>query len=164
MARQRLSSWWTAGSGWTEGFVMVMVMVMVMVRVDRRFCDGDGRGGNRAFFFFLILLWWWTQTLSPGKTLYECHIDDAYVTQLWRNFQMWAWVPSRRRPPLWVRWFQLLPMLLKVKTFSLFYFSSHALYSRWGCLSFFLFTGGVIVVQGPSTALATLVLTTGGTR
>ena len=45
-------------------------MVMVMVRVDRRFCDGDGRGGNRAFFFFLILLWWWTQTLSPGKTLW----------------------------------------------------------------------------------------------
>ena len=57
-----------------------------------------------------------------------------------------------------------LPLLLKVKTFSLFYFSSHALYSRWGCLSFFLLTGGVIVVLEPSTALATLVLTTGGTK
>ena len=44
-----------------------------------------------------------------------------YVTELWRDFQMWTWVPSRRRPPLWVRWFQLLPLLLKVKTFSLLF-------------------------------------------
>ena len=64
---------------------------MVMVRVDRRFCGGDGRGGNRAFFFFLILLWWWTQTLSPGKTLWRmpyrwqlCHtiISDVDLSSL----------------------------------------------------------------------------------
>ena len=91
---------------------------------------------------------------------YECHIDDNYVAQL---FQMWTWVPSRRRPPLWVRWFQLLPLLFKVKTFPLFYFPPQVLYSVWGCLSFFLFTGGVIVVLELSTALATLVWITGGT-